>query len=501
MKMNQLKTLQLDALTATTSEHARLLCARAKELEEGGKFEDARLVLTEFWQRIGDYPKLEDLDEPAKAELLLRVGTLSGWIGSTNQIPGAQESAKDLISASSAIFEKLALTEKVAEAQVGLGICYWRAGALDEARITFDDALLRLGDLESEQRLRALLNKAIVEQVSSRHTEAIRLLSESEPLFEASNNHALKGKFHNEFGTVLKNVGLAERREDYIDRSLMHYTAASFEFEQAGHELNRAQVENNLGFLFAHLQRFDEAHQHLDRALSAVKKLNDKGLRAQFEDTRARVFIAQGRINQAEALAKGTVKILKEGDEQSLLAEALTTHATALAKLGRHTNALAVFNEAVSVAAQAGDPETGGIASLTIVEELASVLSPTELRDYYKNADSALKHSQHSAIEYRLAKCARAVLASEYGDSAVGAERSTPDAVSAGISLEEQVLRFEGELIKRALQRSDGSVTRAARLLGVTHQGLAFILNGRQKNLLPSRKPAKPRRRSIIRYH
>jgi hypothetical protein len=75
------------------------------------------------------------------------------------------------------------------------------------------------------------------------------------------------------------------------------------------------------------------------------------------------------------------------------------------------------------------------------------------------------------------------------------------DAVATDSSLEEKVLRYEGELIKRALLVSDGSVTRAARLLGVTHQGLAFILNGRQKNLLPSRKPAKRRRRSIIRYH
>ena len=68
-------------------------------------------------------------------------------------------------------------------------------------------------------------------------------------------------------------------------------------------------------------------------------------------------------------------------------------------------------------------------------------------------------------------------------------------------TLEEQVLRYEGDLIKRALDASDGSITRAARLLGLTHQGLAFILNGRQKSLLSSRKPVKRRRRSIIRYH
>jgi hypothetical protein len=66
------------------------------------------------------------------------------------------------------------------------------------------------------------------------------------------------------------------------------------------------------------------------------------------------------------------------------------------------------------------------------------------------------------------------------------------------LSLDEQVLRYEGQLIKEALEKAEGGVTKAARLLGVTHQGLAFILNGRQKDLLPSRKPAKKRRRSII---
>ena len=59
----------------------------------------------------------------------------------------------------------------------------------------------------------------------------------------------------------------------------------------------------------------------------------------------------------------------------------------------------------------------------------------------------------------------------------------------------------KGNLIRQALQLSDGSVTRAARLLGVTHQGLAFILNGRHSDLLSIRTPVKRRRKSIIRFH
>jgi tetratricopeptide (TPR) repeat protein len=525
MKINRSNLMQHKKLTATNTERVRMLCAQAKEREEAGEFEEARLALSEFWQRIGERPRLEGLAEPEQAELLLRAGALSGWIGSARQIPGAQETAKDLISESSAVFKRLGLMEKVVETRVDLGICYWREGAHDEARITFDDALRQLGDVVSEQRLRALLNKAVVEQACTRPKEALRLLSEAESLFEVSTNHSLKGKFHNVYATVLKYVGLAGQREDYFDRALMQFTAASLSFEKAGHKRFLAAVENNLGFLFVHLQRFDEAHEHLDRARSVLIGLNDKGLVAQVDDTRARAFLGQGRFDQAEMVAGAAVKVLREGDEQSILAGALTTHATTLARSGRHSEALAMLDDAIALAGQAGDAESGGIAALTIIEELTSVLSPADLRTYYKSAESALTHSQHAAIRVRVGACARIVLAAEdphslairsesniapstanlkqgNGNPSMGRTQTPmPEMELTNRSLEEQVLLYEGRLIRQALEASDGSVTRAARMLGVTHQGLAFILNGRHKSLLAARKPVKRRRRSIIRFH
>ena len=499
MKINQLDSLAPEALTAPVNERALMLCARAKELQDAQKFEDARLVLGEFWLDVGDRPKLDGLAANVRGEMLLIVGTLSGWLGSTRQTPGAQEIAKDLISESATLFEELGLKEKIAEARVELGICYWRLGAIDEARITFDDALLQLGDLPSEQRLRAILNKALVEQVSSRPYEALRLLSESESLFAASSNHRLKGKFHGEFAILLKNIGLSGHSEEYLDRALMQFTAASVELEQIGQTRGLAIVENNLSMLFAQLERFEEAHEHLDRALLLAKKLNDKGGRAQIENSRAQVFLGQGCLEQAEQTAGSAVKFLRAGDQQSILADALTTQAVALARLQRTSEALAALNEAIGVAAQVGDPETEGLASLTVIEELATTVSISDLRNYYSRAESALRHTQNALVKARLGASARTVLNAE--TSTPGAPAESSAAAANNLSLEEQVLRYEGELIKRALDTSDGSVTRAARLLGVTHQGLAFILNGRQKNLLPSRKPAKPRRRSIIRYH
>src|ERR1043165_1100122 len=94
------------------------LCELAKNLEEAGEFESACDVLRPFWPSLLRHPETSKLANEPKAELLLRAGTLTGFLGSAKQIPGAQEAAKDLISESTAIFEVLGKTEKIAEARV-----------------------------------------------------------------------------------------------------------------------------------------------------------------------------------------------------------------------------------------------------------------------------------------------------------------------------------------------------------------------------------------------
>lgn len=496
---------EIDSRPRVPSDRVTLFCKQAKVHEEAGDFEAARVALAEFWAGVGERPRLDGLTEIAQAELLLRSGTLSGWIGSAQQIPGAQSSAKDLITESSRIFEKLSMIERVAECQVDLAICYWREGALDEARITLDDALMRLGDLESEQRLRVVLNKVVVEEVSGRSNDALRQLRASEALFEKSNNDALKGKFHNQFANVLKNVGLVENRGDYIDQALVEYAAAGVHAERAGNKRFLALTKNNVGFLFVRLGRFSEAQQELEQARRLFESLKDRGMVAQVDDTRARAFIAQRMYSEAERVSRAAIRVLEQGDERSLLAAGLTTHATTLARIGNNKEALLGLNRAIQVAEQAGDIEGAGLAALTVIEELSSVTPFENLRVYYQKAESNLNLSQHPSIRMRLGDCARrliSLIASSVfeptGQPSIQQDTDFEDTTS--YSLDEEVRRYEGQLIKRALDACGGSVTRAARSLGITHQGLAFILNGRHKDLLSARTPIKPRRRSIIRY-
>jgi hypothetical protein len=89
---------------------------------------------------------------------------------------------------------------KVAELPKGdLGLCYWREGSYDEARIQFNDALARLGDQDVELKATLLIRAGIVEVWDQKINEALRLYYQAAPLLEESTDHALKGAFHNEF--------------------------------------------------------------------------------------------------------------------------------------------------------------------------------------------------------------------------------------------------------------------------------------------------------------
>jgi two-component system chemotaxis response regulator CheY len=496
---------RIDDPALSRDERARLRCELAKRLEEAGDYGAAREAMSDLWPHLDERPQVEGLDGSTAAEVLLRAGALVGWIGSIRQIADAQERAKDLISESIRAFEALQDRVKVAEALTDLAYCYWREGAFDEARVTLRDALSRLGEDDIYQRGVALVRSAIVEKEATRYGDALHILTDAAPTVEASGSHALNGKFHNELATVLKDLGAAEHREDYTDRALIEYAAASFHFEQAGHVRYHACVENNLGYLYLMGGHYAESHEHLDRARRLLVSLKDRIHTAQVDETRARVLLAEGRNSEAEGVIRAAVRTLEDGGQQHLLAEALTTHGTALARLGSHKRARLTLQSAVEVAEQAGDPEGAGQAALTIIEELGDYLSPGDLSVTYERAVGLLAASQYPSILTRLNSCARRVLRAVSARNLASAGDAGERAFHAPVDWREfsfwrEVRRYEHHLIEHALKDAGGLVTRAAELLGFKHhQSLSTLLNRRHKDLLYARSPVVPRKHGSYR--
>ena len=179
--------------------------------------------------------------------------------------------------------------------------------------------------------------------------------------------------------------------------------------------------------------------------------------------------------------------------------KALTTDGATLARLGRADDALSTLVRAAEMAEGAGDLEGAGRAELTLVEELRDRLSVAELCEHFGRADALLRATRDPATRERLLECARHVIsaASAAEDQGpVRPEAAGPEGDWQGFSLKREVLRYEAELIGRALRDADGVVSHAARLLGFRHhQTFVALLNNRHRELLAARNPIIPRRR------
>jgi tetratricopeptide (TPR) repeat protein len=479
---------ELDNATLGPDDRALLRCRASGDLAGNGQYEAASEALGEFWRGIGQRPAVEGLGARATAEVLLQAGTVSGWRGASQQVRGAQEAAKDLISESASRFESLGETERAAAARSELALCYWREGSYEEARLLLAGSLEVIE--EAVGRAKALLRLATVEFYAGRYNDSLAILRDSAHVFDERVAHALRGSFHNTLALVLKQLGLMEGRPDYLDRAIIEYTAAVYHQEKAGHERYRATNENNLANLLRKVGRYREAHEHLDRAGAIFRRLKDVGSLAQVDDTRARVFIDEKKYGEADRVIARAAQTLEGGGAAALLSEALTTQGLVWARLGRNDASINVLHRAAQVAEEAGASCSAGLAALTLIEEHGErrALSPAEVYELDLRADRLLKDAQHPEAFARLRACAPGVMRRlagiEFGDK--------------NFTIFNAVHELEAKLIGRALDEAGGSVTRAARLLGVRHQTFLSMLNLRHKKLVEKRRPPEKRLKSII---
>lgn len=505
--MDFLNRIQVTHARATTDDHASRnedalqRCALSNSFLKAGDYEGAVEALEGFWRGAGERPVTEGLDRRAAGAVLVQAGRLTSALGGARRIEGAQEAAKNLLCEGAGLFERLGDLARVAEARTDLGVCYWREGAFEEARVVLRAALEGLAREDAEQRALALTRLAIVELSAGFNRAAVEVLAEAAPHVEACASDIIKGNFHAERANAF--VALADAGDtEMLDRALVEHTAASYHLEQAGHTRYLANNENNLAILFNRIGRYEEAREHLARARTLHASLKDAVIAAQCDETLARVLVAEGRFKEAERVAFSAVRVFEDGDRQALLVEALTTLGVAQARGGRHEEARQSLTRAVEIGETAGDRAGAGLAALTLTEELGERLTHAELCEAFERAHGPLSDTRNLDTLSRLTACARRALEPFMASQAEGDDEgaATPEERWEDFSLKSEVMRYEAELISRALRDADGVVSRAAKLLGFKHhQTFVALLNNRHKGLLGERRPVIPRRRSYMR--
>jgi tetratricopeptide (TPR) repeat protein len=307
-------------------------------------------------------------------------------------------------------------------------------------------------------------------------------------LFEKITNQTFKGFYHNQRAMILRNLVRPENRAGQLRRIINEYEEADSHFKLARNFVFRAHVKNNIGNVLRELSRFREAHEYLDQARRLTVHVRDKVRTAQVDETRAQVFIAERRFAEAESVARIAAASFEKSGRQCFLADALIYQGIALARLHQTERAQFTFQKAIEVAHQAGSLNRAGLAALTMIEELDE-LPPEILSVAYGQAGEWLADCQSREVKRRVETAGKKLALAGIQKSEATAEVL----FNKQYHLPDEVLKFEREFIRNTLAKVNGSVTYAARILGVSHQRLAYILETRHKDLFNERTPVRRR--------
>lgn len=488
MNLTDARLKELDDPSLGKDERVLLRCRLSAELIHVGRYDAARETLGGLWKGIGERPDTEGLKPVTAAEALLRCGTLSSWLGHIRHVAGAQDKAKDLLSEALRIFKAEGQHAKASEAHYELGMCYLWLGAYDEARVILDEGLDTLRAQDADLRANILIRHTIVEIWTGRYRDALEILERAREFFEASGD-VLKGRWHGQKGLVLRHLATSGGRADHFDSAIIEYTAAIFHYERAGHERHSARNYNNLAFLLYKLGRYREAHENLDRAQLIFTRLKDPGSVAQVDETRARVLVAEKKYTEASRIIASVMQAFEQGGDAGLLADAMIIQGIVWARTEGYASSMNILRQAVASAYAAGATSNAALAALTVIEEHgARRLPETELFETYQRADALLRNTQDYSDLTRLRECAKIII-----------KRLSGLRLSEhNFSLQGAIHDLEARFVEQALEETRGSITHAAKLLGIARQSLVNMLKTRHRKLAGKRTPARKRRRSII---
>jgi tetratricopeptide (TPR) repeat protein len=300
------------------SEKVKDVIETAKESEAVGKYEEAVGFLLPYWTNMTQRPDVSELNKEEQAEILLRCGSLVGYIGSCKQTRNAQELAKNLLVEAGDLFSVLGITEKVAECETYMASSYLRMGEMNEARIWIDTAFQHRLEENSETRLYTHIIDDLILLAEKKYAELVSKCLKIEYLFQSSPYFVLQGDFNNTFAVGLMRLG---EKESAVKR----FNLAKSFYEKTKHYLYLAGLENNLAIFYETEGKYAEAHKSVVSAIENYKKAGDKTHEGYSIDTQAHIYMSEGKYKEALTCANKAIKMLSNGENYCYLANSMQT--------------------------------------------------------------------------------------------------------------------------------------------------------------------------------
>lgn len=334
------------------------------QLERSGRYDEAIQELDDIWQDKGSMPNVENFDKRTAANIILRCGSLIGFLGHSKHIPGSQEKSKNLITEAHKRFLEFYDIEKIAECENYLALAYWRTGELVDAEVWLGYALTHNLPNSSDVRLFSYLVRSMLTNSSKKHKKTISDFKQIEDDYRKYGDDFLNG-------TISSNIGIAYRNLGDSFRAIKYFELAREYHRKSKHKVYLGTTENNISLLYKSVRKFREAHQAIDSATRLFKKINDITRYGFSFDTKALIYIDEGKYEQALNKVEEAVNILKSSENANYLVETLSTKIKILVSLNQMPDAYLCLSEAIHIA----NSKIGEKKARKIAEEFADIES------------------------------------------------------------------------------------------------------------------------------
>lgn len=319
------------------------LIGRLNKLERCGRYDEALAELREIWEDTTTVPETSDFDPPVAAEIILRCGSLIGFLGHNRQLPNAQERSKNLLTEAHRRFLVINDLEKIVECENYLALAYWRTGELAEARTWIETALGRRLPETSPALMYAAVTKSLILLSAGCSDAVIRELEHRRPMFRDHADDFLKGVFHSNLAVALKNL-------DEMSGALHNLKLARHFHLRSGHRIYLGIVENNLAQIHKTRGDFVRAHRAVNTAIDIFQKIRDRTREGFSLDTQAQIFFAEKKYVEALKTVDRALMFLEKSENAAYLAETYLTKTRILIALDDITSATMCLFDAVQLA-------------------------------------------------------------------------------------------------------------------------------------------------------
>jgi len=399
--------------TITVSDVLHLI-EDARDAELCRNLAESQRSLESIWPDIGVDPDFSHFPPVINAELLRLAGFFLSFYGKSRNKRDYQLRGKDLLTNAIRIFEGESSHNKAAEAKVMLALCYWYSGEVAECDAILDQVENEFaGNQLHPVYLQIRVNRLMVLYWNQKYDEAIKIIRHLALSMELSHDPRLNTMYHNQAGLVYERTG-------QIDKAIFHLNEAVQQAKSANNLRFVGLNLNNLAIAYKGIGQFVLAHEYVDKARSVFEDLEDIGWIPHAYDTKALIYLAEGRDECALADVNSALDLFRQGEDFAGFADSLWTKCLCLLKLDRKEEVLTVYAELHQIASK----NIGAVTADRYTKALADQF-------YY----------------------------------------------TKGLPLPEEVAAFKKTAVCRALTTA-GSIGEASKLLGLkNHQALSDILN------------------------